>query len=112
MSDEFEVGEFDPDFVDEAQSDVKDNSNDEVKLKVKKFELCKGSMSEYIPCLDNVDEIRKLESVERGERFERHCPVEEKWFNCLVPAPKGYREPIPWPRSRDEVHFGYLFGKK
>ncbi|KEH28263.1 methyltransferase PMT16, putative [Medicago truncatula] len=105
MSDEFEVGEFDPDFVDEAQSDVKDNSNDEVKLKVKKFELCKGSMSEYIPCLDNVDEIRKLESVERGERFERHCPVEEKRFNCLVPAPKGYREPIPWPRSRDEVWY-------
>jgi len=109
MSDEFEVGEFDPNFVDDARVDNNDNSNDELKLKVEKFELCKGSMSEYIPCLDNVEAIGKLESVERGERFERHCPVEEKRLNCLVPAPKGYQELIPWPRSRDEVHFGFVW---
>jgi hypothetical protein len=65
--------------------------------------LCKRDMSEYIPCLDNVEAIKKLPSTERGERFERHCPEEGKRLNCLVPAPKGYRAPIPWLKSRDEV---------
>ncbi|KAK4384335.1 protein DETOXIFICATION 35 [Sesamum angolense] len=49
--------------------------------------------------------IKKLNSTEKGEKFERHCPEEGKGLNCLVPAPKGYRTPIPWPRSRDEIQF-------
>ncbi|KAJ7964569.1 S-adenosyl-L-methionine-dependent methyltransferases superfamily protein [Quillaja saponaria] len=76
MSGEFEIGEFNPE-----------------------------SMSEFIPCLDNEEAIRKLKSTEKGERFERHCPEEGRGLNCLVPSPKGYRTPIPWPRSRDEVWF-------
>jgi hypothetical protein len=105
MSNEFEIGEFDPDFVDDTVNKTRvDDSNDELKFVVKRFALCSSNMSDYIPCLDNVEAIGKLESVEKGERFERHCPVEEKRFNCLVPPPKGYRSPIPWPKSRDEVH--------
>jgi hypothetical protein len=105
MSNEFEIGEFDPDFVDDSVNKTQvDDSNDELKFEVKKFALCSSNMSDYIPCLDNAEAIGKLESVAKGERFERHCPVEEKRFNCLIPPPKGYRSPIPWPKSRDEVH--------
>lgn len=111
MSDEFEIGEFDPDLVEnwgngteiEAETEKEDVR---VTFRVKKFGLCKENMREYIPCLDNVEAIRRLKSTERGERFERHCPEKGKGLNCLVPAPKGYKPPIPWPRSRDEVkHF-------
>ncbi|EOY18091.1 hypothetical protein SCA6_000297 [Theobroma cacao] len=110
MSDEFEIGEFDPDLVEnwgngteiEAETEKEDVR---VTFRVKKFGLCKENMREYIPCLDNVEAIRRLKSTERGERFERHCPEKGKGLNCLVPAPKGYKPPIPWPRSRDEVWF-------
>ncbi|XP_022746058.1 probable methyltransferase PMT11 [Durio zibethinus] len=110
MSDAFETGEFDPDLVEnwgngtEIQTET-DKEDVRFTLRVKKFGLCEESMKEYIPCLDNVEAIKRLKSTERGERFERHCPEKEKGLNCLVPAPNGYRPPIPWPRSRDEVWF-------
>ncbi|PWA65470.1 S-adenosyl-L-methionine-dependent methyltransferases superfamily protein [Artemisia annua] len=44
-----------------------------------------------------------LVSTEKGERFERHCPEKDKGLSCLVPPPKGYKAPIPWPTSRDEA---------
>lgn len=108
MSDEFEVGEFDPDDVVEnwgsqngtvAESDGSGSG----KISVKRFELCPNGMSEYIPCLDNVEAIKRLKSTSKGQRFERHCPEPGRGLNCLVPAPKNYKSPIPWPKSRDEV---------
>ncbi|XP_058787539.1 probable methyltransferase PMT11 [Vicia villosa] len=108
MSDEFEVGEFDPGMVDDwvNETQVESEGSESVRdFGIKKFGLCSRDMSEYIPCLDNVEAIQKLPSTEKGERFERHCPEEGKKLNCLVPAPKGYRAPIPWPKSRDEVWF-------
>ncbi|XP_022765111.1 probable methyltransferase PMT11 isoform X2 [Durio zibethinus] len=110
MSDEFEIGEFDPDLVEnwgngnEIEAET-EKENVRYTFRVKKFGLCQENMREYIPCLDNVEAIKRLKSTERGERFERHCPEKGKGLNCLVPAPKGYRPPIPWPRSRDEVWF-------
>ncbi|XP_004239912.1 probable methyltransferase PMT11 [Solanum lycopersicum] len=108
MNDNFEVGEFDPEVVDNwgvgNETEVEDG--DGVKrFRVKKFGLCPDSMREYIPCLDNVEAISKLKSTERGEKFERHCPEKDKGLNCLVPPPRGYRAPITWPKSRDEVWF-------
>ncbi|PIA60471.1 hypothetical protein AQUCO_00300166v1 [Aquilegia coerulea] len=105
MATDFEVGEFDSDLVEDWENgnvteQVKDTKSSRVR--VKKFGLCSTSMKEYIPCLDNVDEIKKLKSTEKGEKFERHCPTEGKRLNCLVPPPKGYRPPIPWPKSRSE----------
>jgi len=73
------------------------------RVRIGRFPLCPESMGEYIPCLDNEEEIKRLPSTERGERFERHCPAKDKALSCLVPAPKGYKAPIPWPQSRDEV---------
>ncbi|CAK9173361.1 unnamed protein product [Ilex paraguariensis] len=36
---------------------------------------------------------------------ERHCPPEEEKLHCLIPAPKGYMTPFPWPKGRDYVHY-------
>ncbi|GLT43820.1 hypothetical protein SLA2020_177500 [Shorea laevis] len=109
MSDEFEIGEFDPDVVENWGNDTEiheEKSEDSrFKFKTMKFGLCDESMREYIPCMDNVQAIKRLKSIDRGQSFERHCPEVGKGLNCLVPAPKGYRPPIPWPRSRDEVWF-------
>ncbi|KAL4032327.1 hypothetical protein IC575_005398 [Cucumis melo] len=107
MSDQFEVGDFDPEYVDNwGNSTQVDNGDGGTRsFRIKKFGLCPQNMSEYIPCLDNADAIAKLESTERGEKFERHCPDVGGGFDCLIPPPKGYQTPIPWPRSRDEVWF-------
>ncbi|KAK9154364.1 hypothetical protein Sjap_001844 [Stephania japonica] len=110
MVDEFLVGEFDPDLVEDwgnANETVSggEQSGRSPREKVNKFELCPGSMSEYIPCLDNAEAVRKLGSTSKGENFERHCPEETQSLNCLIPAPPRYKSPIPWPRSRDEVWF-------
>nr|KYP62011.1 hypothetical protein KK1_016527 [Cajanus cajan] len=32
---------------------------------------------------------------------ERHCPGTAEALKCRVPAPHGYRNPFPWPASRD-----------
>ncbi|CAM8952187.1 unnamed protein product [Rhodiola kirilowii] len=113
MSNDFEVGEFDAESVENwnngTDTEVQDGGDGDgersVGFSVSKFPMCPSSMREYIPCLDNVEAIQKLESTEKGERFERHCPQKNKGLNCLVPPPKGYKTPIPWPKSRDEVWF-------
>ncbi|KAI3721226.1 hypothetical protein L2E82_32232 [Cichorium intybus] len=105
MRDEFEVGEFDPDVVENQNNETKVEEVDQGDVRVLKFETCPVSMREYIPCLDNEDAIKQLKSTEKGERFERHCPEKDKGLNCLVPPPKGYKAPIPWPTSRDEVWY-------
>ena len=108
MSDDFEVGDFEDEAIEESRNktEIVELRNDGVsrpRVRVKKFAMCRESMREYIPCLDNADAVKKLRSTERGEKFERHCPERGRGLNCLVPSPKGYRQPIPWPRSRDEV---------
>lgn len=59
--------------------------------------------ADYIPCLDNVEFIRKIQHDEHYEHRERHCPEEPP--TCLVPLPKGYRSPIRWPKSRDQIWY-------
>ncbi|XP_073129206.1 probable methyltransferase PMT11 [Henckelia pumila] len=112
MTVDFEVEDFDPKMVenwenteetDGSESDEK--GDNKVRARDQKFEMCPESMREYIPCLDNQDAIKKSNSTDRGEKFERHCPEKGKELNCLVPAPSGYKTPIPWPKSRDEVWF-------
>ncbi|EFJ21569.1 hypothetical protein SELMODRAFT_443549 [Selaginella moellendorffii] len=64
------------------------------------FDSCALKFSEYTPC----------EDIERSLRFdrdrliyrERHCPAQaSERLRCLIPAPPGYRNPFPWPKSRD-----------
>ncbi|GAU34616.1 hypothetical protein TSUD_15310 [Trifolium subterraneum] len=76
------------------------------KFVVNKFKICGDmKMVDYIPCLDNVEEILKFSGSERGEKYERHCPQQDKGLNCMVPRPKGYKKRIRWPQSRDEIWF-------
>jgi hypothetical protein len=74
------------------------------KLAIHKWKLCtwQGAM-DYIPCLDNKQAIKRLPSIRRFQHRERHCPAANQYPMCLVPLPKGYKVPIPWPRSKDEV---------
>ncbi|CAL5367882.1 unnamed protein product [Camellia sinensis] len=106
MADDFEVRDFNPGVVDnwgnDIEAEVVEDGCGGSRVVAKKFGLCTDSMREYIPCFDNTEAIRRFNSTEKGERFERHCPKEGNGLNCLVPAPRGYRAPIPWPRSRDE----------
>ena len=119
MTDNFTVSNNDDDesLLNWNLNNITNNNNDsdfvveeEVK-KVKKYTICKDvRMVDYIPCLDNFEEIAKFSGSERGEKYERHCPKQDKGLNCVVPRPKGYRKPILWPKSRDEVRYYYFSG--
>ncbi|XP_031281591.1 probable methyltransferase PMT10 [Pistacia vera] len=103
MSWNFEVGEFyvETDSVGEELDNVIAGDERDVKKKerrkgrVVKYKVCEDRLRDYIPCLDNEREITRV------DKCERHCPL--KVLECLVPPPKGYKTPIPWPQSRDQV---------
>ncbi|XP_027329292.1 probable methyltransferase PMT10 isoform X2 [Abrus precatorius] len=110
MTEDFRIGDLDPNFVEGSLNGSSDDWRGEkeeggVRVKMKKFKVCDVRMVDYVPCLDNVEAIEKLNGSDRGEKYERHCPEEGKGLNCLVPPPQGYRRPILWPKSRDEVWF-------
>ncbi|KAI7737328.1 hypothetical protein M8C21_016186, partial [Ambrosia artemisiifolia] len=58
---------------------------------------------DYIPCLDNFEAIRHLHGRSHYEHRERHCPTDPP--TCLVPLPVGYKTPIKWPRSREQIWY-------
>ncbi|CAM8968070.1 unnamed protein product [Rhodiola kirilowii] len=105
MSDDFQVGEYDEPELVKIFKNVTGAYREGEKSRgfnIEKFPMCPSSMTDYIPCLDNVE---ALQSSEKGERFERHCPEKDKGLNCLVPRPNGYQQSIPWPKSRDEIWY-------
>lgn len=69
----------------------------------KVFEPCKSRYTDYTPCQDQ----RRAMTFPRNDMIyrERHCPPEEEKLHCLIPAPKGYVTPFPWPKSRDYVPY-------
>lgn len=73
------------------------------ELKVKKFKPCDVKYTDYTPCQDQ-DRAMKFPRENMNYR-ERHCPKEEEKLHCLIPAPKGYTTPFPWPKSRDYAHY-------
>ncbi|XP_024535161.1 probable methyltransferase PMT11 [Selaginella moellendorffii] len=81
------------------------SAEENVNGKSYKFEECPPRMKEYIPCLDNKDAIARLASTEHGEKWERHCPAGKSRLCCIIPPPLGYKRPIRWPKSRDEVWY-------
>ncbi|OWM85128.1 probable methyltransferase PMT10 isoform X2 [Punica granatum] len=106
MAEDFEAGEIDQTIVDDfANNGSKVEETRSVRAEIERFEVCDDSMRDYVPCLDNAEEIKKWNRSERGEKYERHCPDKGKGLDCLVPWPVGYKIPIPWPKSRDEVWF-------
>ncbi|XP_020094339.1 probable methyltransferase PMT2 [Ananas comosus] len=69
----------------------------------KVFEPCDAQYTDYTPCQDG-DRATTF-SRENMVYRERHCPSEKEKMHCLVPAPKGYVTPFPWPKSRDYVPY-------
>ncbi|KAH9541158.1 hypothetical protein CY35_14G046300 [Sphagnum magellanicum] len=66
---------------------------------VRQFPPCDMKYSEYTPC---EDPIRGLNFPREMLAYrERHCPGKNELLKCLIPAPPGYKNPIPWPQSRD-----------
>ncbi|KAG8493864.1 hypothetical protein CXB51_011333 [Gossypium anomalum] len=118
MSDEFFIGEWDSISISALtelsdgnelgggeEKEKKNKSGGEVKVRFEKYKVCERSKVDYIPCLDNEEAIKLFNNSEKGEKYERHCPGNDKSLDCVVPRPEGYRIPIPWPQSRDEVWF-------
>ncbi|KAE8714635.1 putative methyltransferase PMT8 [Hibiscus syriacus] len=71
----------------------------------KTFPVCDDRHLELIPCLDRniIYQMRLKLDLSVMEHYERHCPPPERRYNCLIPPPPGYKIPIKWPQSRDEV---------
>ncbi|KAI4350611.1 hypothetical protein L6164_005056 [Bauhinia variegata] len=71
----------------------------------KSIPICDMRYSELIPCLDRnlIYQLKLKPNLTTMEHYERHCPPPSRRYNCLVPPPFGYRIPIRWPASRDEV---------
>lgn len=67
------------------------------------FKPCDAKYTDYTPCQEQ-DRAMKFPREDMIYR-ERHCPPEEEKLHCLVPAPKGYMTPFPWPKGRDYIHY-------
>ncbi|KAG9446547.1 hypothetical protein H6P81_012675 [Aristolochia fimbriata] len=67
--------------------------------------VCDQKLAELIPCLDRnlFNQLKLKPNLSLMEHYERHCPPQERRYNCLIPPPIGYKVPIKWPASRDEV---------
>ncbi|KAF8050866.1 hypothetical protein N665_1860s0006 [Sinapis alba] len=72
-----------------------------------KWKVCNVTAGpDYIPCLDNLQAIRKLHSTKHYEHRERHCPEESP--RCLVSLPEGYKRSIKWPKSREKIWYNNI----
>ncbi|XP_042486306.1 probable methyltransferase PMT14 [Macadamia integrifolia] len=73
------------------------------EAKVEMFKSCHHQYTDYTPC----HEQKRAMTFPRENMVyrERHCPSENEKLHCLIPAPKGYMTPYPWPKSRDYVHY-------
>ncbi|KAL8475352.1 hypothetical protein ACS0TY_028144 [Phlomoides rotata] len=71
----------------------------------KSIPVCDLRYSELIPCLDRnlIYQMKLKLNLSLMEHYERHCPHPDSRFNCLIPPPIGYKIPIRWPMSRDQV---------
>ncbi|KAL9326789.1 hypothetical protein ACSQ67_007434 [Phaseolus vulgaris] len=71
--------------------------------KAKVFKPCDVKYRDYTPCQEQ-DRAMTFPRENMIYR-ERHCPAEEEKLRCLIPAPKGYTTPFPWPKSRDYAYY-------
>ncbi|XP_068649765.1 probable methyltransferase PMT2 [Aristolochia californica] len=71
--------------------------------KAEVFKPCDADYTDYTPCQD---QNRAMTFPRENMIYrERHCPSEDEKLRCLIPAPKGYVTPFPWPKSRDYVPY-------
>ncbi|KAL3630149.1 hypothetical protein CASFOL_023133 [Castilleja foliolosa] len=85
------------------EKDAQKSSQPETKSNYS-WKLCKTNAGpDYIPCLDNLEAIKKLTTTKHYEHRERHCP--ENAPTCLVPLPEGYQRSMEWPTSREKIWY-------
>lgn len=55
--------------------------------------VCDDQHSELIPCLDRHLRYQMRLKLDQSlmEHYERHCPLPERRYNCLIPPPPGYK---------------------
>ncbi|KVH88137.1 putative S-adenosyl-L-methionine-dependent methyltransferase [Cynara cardunculus var. scolymus] len=88
--------------VETHHGDGMKRTND-LQLENKVFQPCADRFIDYTPCHD---QMRAMTFPRENMNYrERHCPPENEKLHCLIPAPKGYVTPFPWPKSRDFVPF-------
>lgn len=76
---------------------------DDTVSKGQEYKPCPAKYTDYTPCQD---QGRAMTFPRENMIYrERHCPPQEKKLKCLIPAPKGYMTPFPWPKSRDYVPY-------
>lgn len=76
---------------------------DESESEVEELKPCDPQYTDYTPCQD---QKRAMTFPRENMNYrERHCPPQEEKLHCLIPAPKGYVTPFPWPKSRDYVPY-------
>ncbi|GAY40481.1 hypothetical protein CUMW_052270 [Citrus unshiu] len=97
-----------PPLITNETTDQNDNSSnavgDDAAFDLIKWDVCTGPMAvDYIPCLDNVEAVKKLPSIRHMEHRERHCPSPSP--RCLAPLPVGYKLPVLWPKSKDMIWY-------
>ncbi|KDO86019.1 hypothetical protein CISIN_1g007645mg [Citrus sinensis] len=68
---------------------------------VKPIESCPADSVDHMPCEDP----RRNSQLSREMNFyrERHCPLPDQTPLCLIPPPRGYKIPVPWPESLSKV---------
>lgn len=81
----------------------KEGSSSDLVSPAKKFKPCPDRYTDYTPCQDQ-NRAMKFPRENMNYR-ERHCPPQKEKLHCLIPPPKGYVAPFPWPKSRDYVPF-------
>ncbi|KAH7276422.1 hypothetical protein KP509_39G006900 [Ceratopteris richardii] len=89
------------DFSTYSSSEIDDSMS--VQEELIAFPSCDMKYSEYTPCEDTQRSLR----FEREKLIyrERHCPAKDEELHCLIPAPSGYKNPLPWPKSRESAWY-------
>ncbi|KAK9716115.1 hypothetical protein RND81_06G212000 [Saponaria officinalis] len=74
-------------------------------LQIKSFYFpeCGADFQDYTPCTD--PKRWKKYGYQRLTFLERHCPPIFERKECLVPPPDGYKQPIRWPKSKNECWY-------
>ncbi|XP_078440706.1 putative methyltransferase PMT2 [Wolffia australiana] len=92
-----------PNLIYQTHPPIESSPPDDSNLKRKVFKPCASRYSDYTPCQD---QKRAMTFARENMIYrERHCPPPSEKLRCLIPTPKGYVTPFPWPKSRDYVPY-------
>eukprot|EP00249_Psilotum_nudum_P010945 c22865_g1_i3 orf=614-2377(-) len=70
------------------------------------LEFCPRELVDHMPCEDpkRMVQFSKVRNYYR----ERHCPPADEKLLCLIPQPRDYRIPVPWPDSLHKIWYSNM----